>query len=137
MLKSLKPREDAADLLGPHVQRIPSKLPGDLVSYLARHVYSTSSDTQYNLVDFAAWVKGEDECQSIVAQTRNLHIGALQVHRRKPVEVPSCQQPSFPKELTESCPIKLLSQRRNHIFQEGSAVHSVNLHHVTCQTVDV
>lgn len=86
-----------------HVQRLLNKLPGDLVSNFARHVGSTSSDTQYNLMDFTAWLEGEAECHAIVAQTSNLHIVAPQVHGREPSLRSKLPSPiPFSMELTES-----------------------------------
>lgn len=49
----------------------------------------------------------------------------------------AAHQPPFSMELTESCHIKVLCQGRNHNFQEGIPVHFVNLHHITCQIVNV
>ena len=83
MLQSLKSEEGAAELAcASHVQQLLSKLPVELVSNFARHSHSASPNAHYNLVDLSAWLEGEAECQTVVAQTSSLQNGVPQIQRR-------------------------------------------------------
>jgi len=75
MLQSLGSGEGDSELACvSHVQRLLSKLPVELVANFVREARSASPNAHYNLVDFAAWLEGEAECQTVVAQANSLQI---------------------------------------------------------------